>query len=219
MVDGGCRRRRASISSSTRRPWLPAPRRRSGSLPSRARNGGATAAPGRDPEEALPAERRRRRGRRGRWLLTIATSTRPSATRRAASTELVVVISKRSGVARRTAAAAPAATAPRPGSRWRRRAGWSRVRSPARPAGPRAKTPRRRGGSGCPARPRRPGWGARRGPRFSNSATPKRCSMRRSCCDTADAVLFSRRAASPTEPVWATTSASWRAGNQGGIHS
>ena len=45
-------------------------------------------------------------------------------------------------------------------------------------------------------------------PTFSNSATPNRASMRRICCDTAEAVLCSRRAASPTEPVWATTSAS-----------
>ena len=36
--------------------------------------------------------------------------------------------------------------------------------------------------------------------------------MRRSCCETAEAVLCSRRAASPTEPVCATTSASCRAG-------
>ena len=74
-------------SSSTRRPWLPARRRRSGSRPRRARRGSAAArfeaGRGRHPEEALRAELRLVGGRSARSVLTTATSTWPAAASRA----------------------------------------------------------------------------------------------------------------------------------------
>ena len=57
MVDSGRTRRRPRNSSRSRRPWLPGPRRSSGSRASRADRRARAAPPGRDPEEALAAKR------------------------------------------------------------------------------------------------------------------------------------------------------------------
>ena len=216
-VDGGQRlqARRARISSSTRRPWLPAPRRSSGSAQPRRQRLRPRRA-GARPSRSAAGTARPRRARPG-VALTIATSTWPSATRRAASTEWVVVISKRSGSCvgdqpphdrqQQGLAQVVAGGDAQRGHALRRQL----LQQPLR-----AKTPRRTPGSGPPAPPRPPGWAGRRVPRFRTARTPKRCSMRRSCCDTADGVLCSRRAASPTDEVWATTSASCRAGIRAG---
>ena len=159
-------------SSRTRRPWLPAPRRSSGSRANRVRIGCARA-PG---VRGATQKKRWRQSRTSsgpiaRSLLTIATSTWPSADQprgleRVRGRDLEAQRrpfreqTPQDGQQQRLAQVVAG------GDPQRRR----RARSPARPAAPRATSPRRTGGSGCRAPPRRPGCGRTPRPTFSNSA-------------------------------------------------